>query len=411
MAAATSQSFDAYLKDMWTPKAVNNLVLQDNEVYGMLEKDDSWKGDEYRISMSYGDTGGFSADFGTAQANKQPTSEITFKLSSATTYSLFSVARKVIRQSRDKGAVVEVLGRQTAAALNSWKRKNGIYTFGNGGGALAVVASVSGASLVLTTEAGTQKIELNDSLEFSSTDGTSGSARAQTSSVRVTAVDVATKTLTGNVNWTTACPGLTAGDYVFIEGTFGAVIKGFDAWLPATVTSTPFFQVDRTLHKTRLGGQRINALGLSPRQAAKRAANEIWKAGGKADWYILGPERYQDLISDLESAGNMVRTVSVPSAKVGGMSFGISYDAIAFQGPRGEIKVTCDYNCSDDVSWMLAKKTWVRASIGGAPYLDNMGGETIMREGGSDSYEGRWVGDEQMGCTAPGWNCRVNHTT
>ncbi len=411
MAAATSQSFDSYLKDMWTSKAVNNLVLQDNEVYGQIEKDDSWKGDEYRISMSYGDTGGFSADFGTAQRNKQPTAETTFKLTAATTYSLFSVARKVIRQSRDKGAVVEVLGRQTAAALNSWKRKNGIYTFGNGGGALAVVASVAGTSLVLTTDAGTQRIELNDALEFSATDGTSGSVRASTTSVRVTGVDVATRTLTGSVAWTTACPGLIAGDYVFIEGTFGSVIKGFDAWLPATVTSTAFFGVDRTAHKTRLGGQRINALGLSPRQAAKRAANEVWKAGGKADWYVVGPERYQDLITDLESAGNMVRTVSVPSAKVGGMSFGIAYDAIAFQGPRGEIKVTCDYNCSDDVSWMLTKKTWVRASIGGAPYLDNMGGETIMREGGSDSYEGRWVGDEQQGCTAPGWNCRVNHLT
>lgn len=404
MAAATPTSYDAYLLDMWKKNGIQNLVLEDNPTWGAIQKDTSWRGDKYHLPLGYGDTSGVGADFNIAQNNKQPTSEAEFQLTAVSFYSLFSIQRQLVRRAKDKGAVVEAIGRQSTSAMNAWKRLNGIYLFGNGGGALGVVSAVSGTTLTLTTAAATARFEKNMFLTSSTTDGTSGSVNA--GSNRITAVDIGSRTLTGAVAWTTAIPSLAVNDYVFVDGTFGNVITGFDGWLPSSVTSTAFFGLDRTSHPTRLGGQRVTATGLSPRQAAKRAALEVYKAGGKADWYVLGPEDFNNLTNELESAGNLVNT-KMPAGKLNSMSFGISYDAIDMVGPRGKITVSCDYNCPDGVGWMLTKSSWGIYSIGDAPYFDDMGGGRLIKEGSADAYEGRIVGDLQVGCDAPSYNCRV----
>lgn len=404
MAAATPTSYDAYLRDMWKGNAIQNLVLEDNVTWGAIRKDTSWRGDKYHLPLGYGDTGGVGADFNIAQNNKQPTAEAEFQLTPSVFYSLFSIQRQLIRRAKDDGAVVESIGRQSSAAMNAWKRLNGIYLFGNGGGALAQVTAVSGTTLTLSTSAQTARFEKGLTVTTATTDGTSGSENA--GSNRITAVDVGSKTLTGAVAWTTAIPALAVNDYVFVQGTFGTVVKGFDAWLPSSVTSTAFFGLDRTAHPTRLGGLRLTATGLSPRQAAKRAALEVWKAGGKADWYVLGPEDFMNLSNDLESSGNLVRT-TMPSGKLDSVSFGIEFEAIKFMGPRGEITVTCDYNATDGTGWMLTKRTWGLYGIGEFPYFDDMGGGRLMKEGNADAYEGRIVGDFQLGCDAPAYNCRV----
>lgn len=407
MAAANSTSYDSFLKDMWPKKAIQNLTLDDNVTWGMIDKFTDWTGDKYHLPLGYGDTGGFSADFNTAQANKQPTSEAEFQLTAATSYSLFSIQRKLIKQSRDAGAVAEALGRQSTSAMNTWKRLHGIYLFGNGGGSLATVASYTPGALTFTvsTSAQAARLEKGYTIQSATTDGTSGTVNA--GSGLISAVDIGTKTITSAVAWDTSIPNFTANDYVFIDGTFGAMITGFDAWIPSSAPSaTLFFGLDRTANPTRLGGLRLTATGLSPRAAAKRAALEVWKAGGKADWYVLAPEDFMNLSNDLESSGNLVRTAP-PSGKLDGMTFGIKYDAIQFMGPTGPINVTCDYNATDGTGWMLTKKTWRIVGIGDFPYFDDMGGGRLMKEGNADAYEGRIVADIQVGCDAPGFNCRV----
>lgn len=406
MAAANSTTYDAYLKDMWPRKAINNLVLEDNASWGSIQKFTDWAGDKYNLCLAYGDTQGQGPDFNSAQNNKQASLEAKFELTPSTYYSLFSIQRKLIRQSRNDGAVVEALGRQSMSAMNTWKRSNGLFLFGNGGGALGVVSSVSTTSLVLTTAAAVRRFEVGMTLEASTDDGTGASpAGVLPGTVRITAIDEDTRTLTGNVNWSTIT-GIAATNYLFIAGSYGAVMSGFDAWLPATVTSTSFFGLDRTAHKQRLGGQRVTATGMSPRAAAMRAAQVCWRAGGKPDWYILGTEDFLNLQYDLQSAGALVRT-QTPAGKLDGVSFGISYDGIEMLGPAGKITITCDYNCPDGVGWMLTKKTWRLVGLGDFPYFDEMGGGRMQKEANADAYEGRIVGDFQLGCDAPGWNARV----
>lgn len=404
MAAANPSSYGSYLVDMWPRKAIQNLVLEDNVVWGVLDKKTDWRGGKYELALGYADTGGIGADFNVAQANKQPTSEAKFELTPSTFYSLFSIERQLIRRAKDEGAVVESLGRQSEGAMNAWKRANGLFLFGNGGGALGRVAAISGNTLTLNTQAATSHFEKNLHVQTAPTDGTSGTVNSGTN--RITAVDVASKTLVGLSAWATAIPGIAVNDYVFIDGTFGSVVAGFDAWLPATLTSTLFFGLDRTTHAQRLGGLQTNAAGLSPRAAAKRAAMDVWKGGGKADLYVLGPEDFMNLSNDIESSGNIMRTTT-PSGKLDGVTFGVAYDAIEMQGPRGKIQVVCDYNCPDGVGWMLTRKTWRLVGIGDFPYFDDFGGGRLMKESHADSYEGRIVGDYQLGCDAPGWNSRV----
>lgn len=402
MAAADSNSYSAYLKDMWPKKAIQNLTLEDNVVWGMIDKFTDWKGDKYHLPLGYGDTAGVGVDFNVAQANKQPSSEAQFELTPSTYYSLFSIQRKLIRQAKDDGAVVEALGRQSQSAMNQWKRCNGLFIFGNGGGALGQVTAINGNVLTVATSAQAAHFERHLFVQSATTDGTSGSVN--TGSTRIESIDIGAKTLT--VLNAAAIIGLAVNDYLFIDGTFGGVMKGFDAWLPASVTSSLFFGLDRTVYPTRLGGIKVTGTGLSPRAIAKRAALEVWKAGGKADWYVLGPEDFYSLCNDIESSGNLIRTTA-PSGKLDGVSFGIAYDAIEFMGPRGAITVTCDYNAIDGTGWMLDKKSWRLVGIGDFPYFDDMGGGRLMKEGNADAYEGRIVGDFQLGCDAPGRNCRV----
>ena len=410
--AATSTSYSAYLKDIWPIKSIYNLVLSNNTLWGLLEKDTSWSGKTYNIPLGFGRTGGVGAQFNIAQQNKKPTSEADFALTEATFFSLFSVDRKVIRKSRnDQGAVKEALANESENAFEAWKRYNGLYLFRNGGGAIGVVSAVSGTTLTLTKTADIRNFERNLSIEFSSDDGSSSSpagVRPMTMASTITAITRSAAQLTAAVNWTTICPGLTVGDYVFVQGTYGAVAKGLDAWLPASApgSSDSFFNVNRSLDTDRLAGVRTTQTGNSPRNSAYNAAMEVFKMGGKPDLYVLGTTDFVNLQADLQSAGTLIST-KMPAAKVGGVSFGIEYDAITFMGPAGPIQAVCDYNAVDGTSWMLTKDTWVIASIGDAPYFDDQGGGELLKEPTADSVEGRVAGDWQLGCKAPGYNARV----
>jgi hypothetical protein len=279
MAASTVSSYSSWLVDMWSSKATIVETLTDNVTFGMVEKDTAWRGGPYHLTLGFGDEGGHGADFGTAQRNKSPSSEAEFQLTPATYYSLFSISRQAMRRATSKGAVIEILGHKTKSSLNAWKRKNGLYLFGDGTGSLATVVSTSTTDLVLSSEDEARRFEPGETVTLSTSGGT-----ARDGEVKILRVDVANKKLVASGTWTDTISGITAGDLVYIAGTKDAVIKGFKAWLPTTVTATSFFGLDRTQHSTRLGGLYSDLSALSPRAAARRAALEVYKNGGKADW-------------------------------------------------------------------------------------------------------------------------------
>ncbi len=414
--AANSSTYSAFLKQIWPLKDVYNLALLNSPLWGILEKDTGWTGSLYNIPIGIGRTTGFAVgaqNFSVAQANKVGTSSIDFQLTPSTAYSLFSIDRLLMKRTQnEEGAVKQALAYESKAAFDLWVRMNGLYLFGNGGGAIGQIASISGATITLADAGSTRAFDRNMKLEFAADDGSSAPTAAKSSSgvPAITSINRSLGTITASASWSTYCPTIAAGDYVFIQGTYGQPVKGLSAWLPATAPSAGdnFFGVDRSVDTDRLAGVRFTGTGLAPRVAAYGAAMAGFKMGAKPNLYVLGTTDFTNLQSDLQAFGQVINS-KLPAAKIGNISFGLEYDAISFIGPAGKIDVICDYNQSVGVGFMLTKETWKIASVGDAPYFDDFGtgGGDLLREPTSDSYEGRVVGDWQVGCSAPGYNVRV----
>jgi hypothetical protein len=78
-------------------------------------------------------------------------------------------------------------------------------------------------------------------------------------------------------------------------------------------------------------------------------------------------------------------------------------------GPAGPIDCIADPDAPTGVGRMLQKDTWVLASMGELVHWINGANPSGqgMLEDASDAVEFRMVGDLDMYCEAPGWNCRV----
>src|ERR1019366_3643062 len=122
--------------------------------YALVRKSTDFFEKVRNIAVGFGATQGAGADFTQAKANKQPSKEVSFQITTVSYYSLFSVTRKLIRQSQNKrGAIAAALERESTLALKTWKRDMGYLLFGNGGGAIGTVGSgqATGAVTLGTT--------------------------------------------------------------------------------------------------------------------------------------------------------------------------------------------------------------------------------------------------------------------
>ena len=155
MAAANSTSYSALLKEIWPQDdIINELYDVKQSLYGLVEKDTSFYEVVRHIAVGYGYTGGASAQFSNAKANKQPTVESQFKITPVQYYSLFSIQRQLLRRAQQKkAAIVPALERQTKMAIEVWKRRQGIYLFNTNVGAIGQVLTAPGGTATLTTGA------------------------------------------------------------------------------------------------------------------------------------------------------------------------------------------------------------------------------------------------------------------
>lgn len=410
MAAATSTTYDALLRELWPQDDVFDLLYENNAFFATCPKDTSFYEKIRHVALGYGTTQGVGADFTSAKANKSGGVNAEFKVTPVTYYSLFSIQRQLLRRAGNKkAAILPALERESRLGLLAWKRDISYLIFGNGGGAIGRLkssSSISGATFTLETLNDVRHFEQNMVLQMSADDGTGG-AGVHSGTVKVASVarDTGVITCTGNV--TAGISSATDHDYVFRQGNYNAVCSGLAAWVPSSAPSaTTFFGLDRTKDTLRLGGIRVTATGLAPRQAAMKAAKEVYVNGGKPTHYFISPDDYLNLQLELTSAGTLQMTKE-PGAPIGKYTFGAPFEAISLMGPAGLIKVMPDINCPVSTGYMLQLDTWTLGTMGDAPYFDMEDGNRILRESDADSYEGRIVGDFQLWCEAPGYNAAV----
>lgn len=136
----------------------------------------------------------------------------------------------------------------------SWK------VWGDTGGALGRLTSdqtLSSTTLNFVNGLAVHRIVRNMWLEFSATDGTSGTVK--TGKVKVVSVNRKARTVTINTALNSAVPDIAASDYVFARGDFGKGWAGWASWVPFTHANaaTTFYGVDRSVDVQRYAGLRI----------------------------------------------------------------------------------------------------------------------------------------------------------
>lgn len=419
MAADTTTSYSALLKEIWPQKQIYDMLNYGMPFFALLRKDSNLAIQNH-LAAGFGTSQGVSSDFAASKANKQPESNAGFKFSAGQIYSLGSVDRQLIRLSRgDARAIIGALDRAAQQAILGWKFECATQLWGNGGGAIGQVSSVSSTNLLLTNVDDVVKFDVGMTLQAAPDDGTaatSGPTAVRPGQVVVGKVRRQVSEATAHLipqtgNWTDAgnIPGIAVNDYLFRSGNYNNTILGVQSWIPASdpASNDNFGGQNRSLDPLRLSGLKLTATGRSPREAAMFIVREAIRNSASPTHLFENPTNFGDLQLELQQAGMQVVTKEAAAA-IGTHTFGEPIDGIGFIGTRGIVKVYADDRVPSGTVFALQLDTWYLSGAGEFPSLVAEDGLTIMREEWTDSFELRVVGDLQLFCVAPGLNARAS---
>jgi hypothetical protein len=291
----------------------------------------------------------------------------------------------------------------------------GILLFKNPGGSIGQITSgQTTTAITLATTTDVRNFEINMWIQAAADDGWQNNGQAGatagvlTGQVQITSVDRINGILTAAAAWNSAgnIPNIASNSYLFRAGNYAQCIYGFDSWLPTTNpgSSDSFFGVNRSVDPLRLSGVKKTVTGLSAREGLMTLAMEVFNNGGSPTHEFRHTVDYLTLQLELQAAGNIL-VVKEQAEKPDGQTFGQPFEGVMVMGPTGPVKIFPDYNQKPGRSYMLQLDTWVLGGTGDFPYIDAQDGNRILREEAADAYEGRIVGDLELYCEAPGYNC------
>jgi hypothetical protein len=400
--ALDTTSFASGLKQIYVNNAevMKNLVYADHPFLGMVAKMEKFYGLNLPLPLVYGNPQGRSASISTAITNKTDAKVTAFTLTRAKDYAVASIDNETLEASEnDAGAFMEAATVQIDGAFQSASRSLAGALFRDGSGAIGRInATVAGTTLTLATTVDIVNFEVGMKIQFSSA-ATSATLRDSGKTLTISTInrDAGSMVVSANLN---TISGLTSQDYINVQGDIESKVKGLEAWLPASVSATSFFGVDRTTDSYRLGGVKYDGSSQPIEEALIDGASRAAREGGKIDTMFLNYANFANLEKAL---GSKVQYVDVPA----GGNLGFGYRGILVNGPRGPIKVVPDQDCPALVAYGLQMNTWKLYSLKTAPRLLEQDGLKMLRESTADSVEVRVGYYAQLGCVAPGWNVRI----
>lgn len=386
-------SFASSLKTIYSEEKVENMVYADNPFLSMLSKSEDFGGKNRVIGIIYGNPQGRSADFATAKANKTAGKIKEFTITRNKDYAVASIDNETMEASQGNSkALIDALTFEMDGAIHSCARSLATALYGSGSGRIGRVSAAGPSSdvITLTQLEDVTNFEVGMTLNFSTTDG-GGSVITEAPTVVAVDRNLGKVTISDDTN-------VLANHYIFVDGDYDSKIKGLQAWLPATVTNTPFFGLDRSVDPSRLAGLKISGSGKPIEEVLIDAASALAREGGKATHVFMAYSKYAELEKSLGSK------VSYVDIKV---KADIAFKGIALNSPRGVMQIIPDQNCPADKAFMLQLDTWKLHSLGKAPKILNLDGLKMLREDQADAVELRVGYYAQLACKAPGYNAVI----
>lgn len=421
--SAASLSVYKLIRNLWPKEAIAEQIYKGSPLLGLIQKDTQFAEKIRFISVGTSPPQGIGAGFGQAKTNKTPSTAEEFQITTTPYYGAFSLAGDIYRRFKltgNKGLIVDPLGRESKNLMRQMKNDLSSFIHGNGGGALARIASTSTLSsqtITLDTTADSRRIVKGMTLWGSTNDGTSGVVLPGFVTVASVGGTPTAPTVTINeASWSSQIVGLTTTSYLFRAGAVGAgaggdgIMDGMESWCPNHGgTPSVFKGVTRQNAPYQLAGNLLSATTKSPRQRIM-LASQVQADTGMADGrlvYVTSTRNWTNLYFECSSA-QALQMVKAPSAPIGKLAIGVEYDAIRVMGAGGSIDVVADPWAPDNVERLLNLDTWTLASTGDLLHWDD--GATPgdpMLEDAQDAREVRAVGDLALYCDNPWANVRV----
>ena len=394
-------TFSAALKTLYSTEQVENMVYKSNPFLAMVKKSTDFVGKNKVIDVITGNPQGRSATFATAKANKTNSVVKAFTITRVSNFALASIDNETIDASAgNAGALISALQTEMDGAIQSVSRSIAKSLYGNGSGKLGQVdaaTTLTSSTIKLKKADSGANFEIGMILKVSATDGT-GSVRS--GSLTVVGVDRDLDTVTTAEVLNVGISAIASQDYIFQEGDYGSMIKGLEAWIPATAPSSgeSFFGVDRSVDATRLAGIRFDGSALTKEEALIKAAFRCAKEGAQPSHCFMNFTDFAALEVEL---GSKVHYINLAANNQ------IGFKSLQISGPTGLINIIPDVNCPKSVAYMLQLDTWTLNSLGPLVKIDETDSLKLLRDSDANSVELRIVSYAQLSCKAPGKNARI----
>lgn len=397
MAALDLTSFAPALKQLY-PKGLSEILYKKCPLFGWLNKQTDFEGELWVIAPFF--AGNTAANtFLDAQSQKEAISLEKFKVTRNRQYAIASVDAETIMASRsDKGAFARALDKQIRGSMYSFERGVAHQIYHDKGGARAKgdgAYTISGNVITLLDKRDIIHFERNMALQFSATDGNSGSVKPGT--VKVSKVNRDSTVGTVEVfeaDISAAITGAANTDYIFRKGDFGTCIPGLRSWFPATVSgSDSFYDVNRSKDRVRLAGAYWDGLGGLKEETLIDAVSELDTNGGEPSACFLNNKRMAEILKSIRTQ----TWIDVKTDKPG-----ISYKGLILPTEHGDVPLIPDPNCPYDDFYLLDKNAITFRSLGEYPHFATDDGKKYQREATSDGIEFRIRGWGALGVEMPG---------
>lgn len=389
------------LLEYFTDKRVGNAILKECPTMDMVRKTESFKGKYLRVPVVYGGLDGTNT-FSVAQSNERGTKGLEFQLTTGRVYGVVRFDDHALEAARDRqGDLLDEKKLETDSIVAGMGNKLAVEFWGNGGAPVANYASGT-APYVLTNLKDVQNLEVGTKLKASAGDGSSSGHSLRSGTLTVTGVNrgAGSFTATGTIT------GLAADDYFFVEGSFagdtltgGEVMKGVQAWLPASdPSSTLFFGVDRTVD-TRLSGYRLPsslAVGTIEERLKLTATRGNLAYGAKYDLGVVDPLQWERFSIGLQNKG--VRAIDVKNS-----TGTTGYKALTVMTGTGELPVIMDRHAPVNRANLFTKKNVELCSMRAMVHIADKDGLRTRAVSDAMQWEMRFVGYNQLNMGKEPW--------
>lgn len=403
----TATQMDALIKELYIPGVPEEIMMRNHTFMTMVPKSGEAYGEYIVVPVVYAWPPGRASQIDVllgADGPVGPSKHVKFNVTLTEDYAAtFLDSLTLLKMANNRGAFVEArkfevdgilsqLGESTAHALY----RSGTGTFGQ----LLAGSTITGQTFTLADRSTAKFMSVGMQVVFSATDG--GALRDSGDFLTVDGVDEDG----GTFHTTTAGTNIAAladTDFIYwrgdqlVAGSGFEKIRGLAGWLPLTAPTAGdnWYGADRSVHPTRLAGNRLNQPTVSAEDNFLELAELIGERGGKPNKGFVSVRQFAKMAKRLNA--------KVEYREAGGTA-DYGFSGIDIYTSAGMVRVHPDADCPDNRGYLLQMDTWSLRHLGGLPHIVVDDGIRALRRTASDSLEIRARLYAQLLCTKPGVN-------